>query len=227
MARILIFDIEATNLNANFGYVLCIGYRWYGTKTTTVLSITNCNSFKKDPTNDLELIEKFRKVWEKADIVIAHYGKKFDIPYLNTRLLIHGRTRLPETPIVDTWQACKYQLKLNSNRLDSLIAAVGCPIKKTHLSGPIWVKASAGDKPSIKYVVDHCRADVDALHYCYHKIKGLINQHPTVQDKPEQCTACSGSHFRNLGWRRTATRVYRRYICLGCGQARKGELKNG
>lgn len=221
--KTLIFDIEASNLSANFGYCLAIGYKWLDDSKTHVLSITDSKSFKKDPTNDLELLEKFRKIWEEADVVVAHYGKKFDVPYLNTRLLIHGKTRLPETPLVDTWATARYQLKLNSNRLDTLIAAVGCPVTKTHLSGPIWVKASAGDKNSIKYVVDHCKADVQALEYCYKKIKGLIVSHPTVADRPNQCTTCQGETFRSLGVRRTATRVYRRFICTRCGKSRQGE----
>lgn len=222
-ARVLTFDIEASNLAANFGYILAIGYKWLDEPTTTVLSIVDSSTFKKDPTNDLEILEKFRKVWEQADIVIAHYGKKFDVPYLNTRLALHGREILPVTPLIDTWAVAKYKMRLNSNRLDTLLTALNCPTKKTPLDGPTWVKASAGDKKSIAYVVQHCKNDVIALEYCYKKIRGLINDHPKLtNDRPDSCNVCGDNKFRSLGVRRTATSVYRRFICTKCGNTIKG-----
>jgi len=222
-ARILFFDIEASNLAANFGYILCIGYKWNDEKSYHSLSIVDSKTFKKDPTNDLEVLEKFRKVWEQADIVVAHYGKKFDVTFINTRLILHGADILPVTPLIDTWAICKYKLRLNSNRLDTLLTALKSPFKKTPLDGPTWVKAAAGNKEAIKYVVDHCRQDVLALEFCYNKIRALMTDHPVVSDRPDSCNVCAGVSFRSLGVRRTATRVYRRFICTTCRTTIKGE----
>ena len=51
MSGIILFDIETTNLKANFGHILCFGYKELGSKRTKVLSISDYPSaFKKDPT---------------------------------------------------------------------------------------------------------------------------------------------------------------------------------
>jgi len=79
--KILIFDIESTNLAANFGYILCVSYKWADKKEVHTIRIDRFPLFKKDPTNDREVVKAFGEVFNEADRVVAHYGKSL------TRLL--------------------------------------------------------------------------------------------------------------------------------------------
>jgi len=221
-AKILFYDIEATNLSANFGYVICIGYKWQHEKKAHIISLTDFPRFKKDVTDDSEVLKAFSKVFNEADIAIHHYGDRFDLPYLQTRLLIHRLPLLSEPATIDTWRTLKYRLKLTSNRLATAIATFATKTQKTPLTGPIWVKAAAGDKKSIEYVKEHCDADVYALEEVYERIKGLIRNHPTTASIHGYCPVCDGAVLKSKGLKRTAKSVYQRLRCPKCGHTEKG-----
>lgn len=217
--KILIFDIEATNLAANFGVILCISYKWFGDKTVHTIRIDQFPRFKSDPTNDVEVVREFEKVFNEADRVVAHYGKKFDKTFINTRRIIHGLPILPNTKLIDTWRIAKDHLRLNSNRLETLISALGVKTKKTPLSGPIWVKAMAGDKTAISYVVKHCIADVNALEEVFVKIKPFISE-----TENKLFHKCPLKYLRSNGQRVADKTVYKRLFCLKCKSWFRGEV---
>ena len=56
-AKILFFDGEMSNLAGNFGYLICIGYKWAHEKKAHVISITDFPLHKKDCTNDKEILK--------------------------------------------------------------------------------------------------------------------------------------------------------------------------
>lgn len=217
--KTLIFDIESTNLNANFGVILCISYKWAGTKKVHTISITDFPEFKNDPTNDKRVVAEFLKVYKEADAVVAHYGEKFDRPMIQTKLLMHSRSIMPNTRLIDTWRIAKTKLKLNSNRLDTLISALDIPHKKTPLSGPTWVRAMAGDRKAIKYVVEHCEADVRALDAVYEKLA------PLMTETLPKFHGCKNPDYRHNGLRTCNNKVYERLMCVSCGGWFKGKVQ--
>lgn len=233
-SKILFYDLECSSLDANFGYIICIGYKWNYEKKAHVMSISDFPLFKKDPTNDSQLLEGFRKVWDQADITIGHYSSKFDLPFLQTRYLMNGLQILPESSSVDTWRIAKYKLKLNSNRLETILQALNCKYHKTPVNGKYWVKAIAGNRDAIKYIVDHCYSDVMVLEEVYEKIKGLLTNHPLVGKPKEfkqytvsdECPTCGKKEFRVYGTSLTATKRFQRLKCFGCGRVVKGKVYN-
>lgn len=219
MSKILIFDIESTNLAANFGYIICICYKWLGEEKIHTISIDSFPGFKADPTNDKEVVKTFKKVFEEADMVVAHYGQKFDKTFVNTRLLVHGLGSLPRTKLFDTWRVAKDHLRLNSNRLATLISALNIKYQKTELSGPIWIKAMAGHRPSIKYVIEHCVYDVLALEQVYLKISPLV-----LENTNPMFHKCDSKFWRSNGNRVCDRKAFRRMWCMKCGGWWKGEV---
>ncbi len=226
-AKILFCDIEATNLDANFGYILCIGYKWAHEKKAKVISITDFSNHKKDCTSDVEVLKAFRPIYEAADIVVWHYGERFDLPYIQTRMLMNGMKVMPEASSVDTWKIAKYKLKLNSNRLDTVLKALECKYHKSPVDGKMWIRATAGDPKAIKYVVDHCYYDIMVLEEVYNKIKGLCPTHPKttrVEDEIDRICGVCGKQMQKAGIRRCVTKCYIRLYCHGCGHWQKGAL---
>lgn len=218
--KILVFDIESSNLNANFGVILCISYKWFGTDKVHTIAITDFPSFKKDPTNDKPVVEAFQKVFEEADYVVAHFGEKFDVPMIQTKLLMHSGKLLPNTKLIDTWRISKTKLKLNSNRLETLISALGVKHKKTPLSGPTWVKAMAGNREAIRYVVEHCIADVKALEGVFQKLL------PLIAELLPKSHLCDPKHSVRHGYRVAAKKTFMRMFCKKCGAWWKGAVIN-
>lgn len=213
--NILFFDIEATNLKADYGYMLCVSWKWADAKKVEHLSITQSPTFAKDHTCDKWLVEEFRKILEKADIIIGHYSTRFDYPYLQTRALYHKLKPLPNPNHIDTWRVARKTLALHSNRLASLAAVMGVE-EKTPLSGPIWIKAMAGHPPSIKYVVEHCDQDVVVLEQVYNKLKALRRDGPKVS--VVGCPSCGSSKVQKRGIYKTVKKAMHRYNCQSCGR---------
>ena len=226
-AKIVLFDIESTNLKADFGYCLCFGYKELGAKRTHVLSITDFRQHKSDPTNDAPLMRRVHDVLTNhADIIVTYYGKGFDRKFLNTRMIMAGLPPLP--PLnhehVDLYYTAKSNLALHSNRLASVAAALGCPFEKTPLDGPTWTRAMAGDPKSIKYVVEHCRRDVDVLEYCYKALRPYIRTHPHVGERTA-CRVCGSHEAVRRGY--TVSKVGGRQLkkmCKGCGAWRQEKV---
>ena len=217
--KIISWDIECTNLNANFGYMLCMGYKQLGASKARCISITDFPEFKKDPTNDYYLVKASADALRDADMWITWYGGRFDLPYLQSRLVYHGLPILPPVQHVDGWRIAKYKMKLNSNRLASVTGFLGLA-DKTPLTGPIWIRAAAGHKPSVKYVVEHCLQDVEVLEQVYNKIKPLMTNHPglgVMLGKTIACPVCGADDLQRRGFHMTRLRKYQRFQCQKCG----------
>jgi uncharacterized protein YprB with RNaseH-like and TPR domain len=233
-SKILFVDIEATNLDANFGYILCIGYKWAHEKDAKVISITDFKRHKQDCTDDREVLKAFSEIYNQADIVVWHYGERFDLPYIQTRLLMNKMPILPVAASVDTWRIARYKLKLNSNRLETLLKALECKYQKSPVDGKMWIRATAGDNKAIKYVVEHCYYDIMVLEEAYNKVKGLMCNHPLVGDakkercytQKDECPSCAKKRLRVYGTTLTASNRYKRLKCMECGRTVKGEVIN-
>lgn len=226
-ARILLWDLETSNLNANFGFIISASYKWLGEDKVHTVRIDKSKGYNKDRTNDKEIVEHLGEVISQADMMVTHYGKRFDFPYLQTRRMVHGLDPLPPVAHVDTWWIARYRMKLNSNRLDTLARFLGCAVQKTAVSGPHWVRAMAGHKDAIDYVVDHGEKDVLVLEEVYLQIRPLFENHPnvTLPDGPpgkHLCPRCGSDKLQKRGW--TIARVARRqrYQCTSCGSWSSG-----
>jgi uncharacterized protein YprB with RNaseH-like and TPR domain len=218
--KILLWDIEATNLNANFGYILCIGWQWLGQKTVHVKSLMDFPEvWDKDHTDDSAVLDMFsQEVMDKADMQVHWYGSRFDEPYVNTRLMYHDRYIMPPVPHYDGWRAARYKMKFNSNRLATVAAYFGVNTKSA-VTGREWIRAMAGYRDGMKYVVDHCREDIHTLRNVYEKIR-MLGTHPNlnvISGRTDCCTRCGSDNLEKRGYHRTNTGVYQRYHCLDCG----------
>lgn len=221
--RILFWDIESTGLVANFGRMLCFGYKYLGDPKTHVISVTDFKKpFLHKHHNDYHVVEAAKRVLEQAGAWCTWYGSRFDVPFVQTRLLKHGLTPLPSPfPHIDGWRIARDKLKLSSNRLASVSDFLGLE-DKTPLNGEIWNNASAGDPKAIKYVVEHCRQDVVVLEQAYLKLRPLITSHPVLRkldtDSQNPCAVCGEENTKiKRGKRVAVNKVYQQYQCRGCG----------
>lgn len=217
--RILFLDIESTSLEADFGYMLAFGYKWLGGRTKVLSILTSqlpCGTCHRVEGDDRVLTGEVHKVMSAADMLVTWYGKGFDVPFINSRVIDAGLPPLPSTPHVDLYFTARHHLKLSSNRLASVQNFLQLKTEKTPLTRRVWRRAQAGDVPSIKYVVDHCRADVDVLEQAYEKLKPYVRQHPFV-GSVKACRVCGGP-VQKRGYALTALRGPRcRVQCTGCG----------
>lgn len=236
--RIVLFDIEATNLDADFGYVLCFGYAALSGQvplqeavhSAKVLTISQFPG--RHVTDDSRLMAKAWEIIESADILVTYYGKEFDYRFVNSRMLRAGLKPLPPLGAshIDLYYTAKRNFKLHSGRMGALAEYFGCPFKKTSVSGPTWVEAMAGDKKAIEYVAKHCLIDVKMLTWLYYKLRPMVRQHPHLSVLQgnvavDRCPVCSSRMQRRGRTVRGAT-IVQRLWCRRCGRWEYPALKH-
>jgi uncharacterized protein YprB with RNaseH-like and TPR domain len=166
------FDIETSQLNASFGFMISWALKDDG-KTILSDSLTK-KDFKDagydDP--DKRIVRSMVDTLNEFDVITFHFGEYFDAPFARSRAILYGYP-FPEhgqLAKIDTWKWAKRNLKLHSNRLDAIAEYLGVN-SKTHLSPAIWRRASRGDLEAIAYILKHNKMDVVTLEKVYHKLK--------------------------------------------------------
>ena len=224
--RILTWDLETAGVRglcADQGYIVCFGYKFLGDEKPKVLTLLDYPG--KNCQDDRELLKAAQEIMCQADLLVAHYGDKFDRPYLETRLLI---SKLPPIPIVrqvDTCYHAQKRLKLSSNRLGNLAAVLGVKTPKMEKRGgwpSWWMGALRGDEKSIRLMAAYCAIDVQCLEECYLRMRHVIPQqylyNHAIGSKLLQCGTCgAGSHkVHSKGYYVSDKRIWKRYECRSC-----------
>lgn len=160
--RIGFFDIEASNLSANYGMLLTACIKPLGENHIT--KIVKQTSTKEDKL----AVKQTIKALNEYDMIVTWYGVRYDVPFIKTRALLKKLPHSidPRIRHLDLWDACRKYLKFTSNRLDTVSTDLGFA-DKTRISGDIWTKAVQGDKPAIAYVLHHNIKDVQVLEKVY------------------------------------------------------------
>ncbi len=174
------WDLETSNLDADFGVILCSCIKPLGKRVET-LRIDDYAKYKKDKTDYSGLAEDLRDRLNEVDGIITYYGQRFDMAFLKSAYIAYDIT--PHRPVfhADLWFISRYKFKLHNNRLVTVIDYLdngkrGLFTKKTPLRGLDWKKATTGDKKALDNVAQHCRADVEALEQVYEVYKPYINR---------------------------------------------------
>ncbi len=218
--RILFFDIESTGLNATFGTILTIGWKWEGKPKVHVPTILDAGG--KDHLDDSGLVKKFAEVYNTADYTCGWYSARFDLPMIRTKLLKWGEPPLAPIPHVDLWRTARYKLKLHSNRLQVVQELLGTKHSKTPIHFDDWLRAAVGNEKALARVREHCRLDVVVLEEVFHKLRPLIADEPNrglfTGEVGLTCQSCGSSKVQSRGVYRSLARTYQRYQCQDCGK---------
>ncbi len=236
--EILYFDIETSHcIAAVWGggkqYVghnqilkdrklLTIAYMWENSLKPVVLKLDlkKHNLMKFDDDADKEMLKKFMKVYEQADLAVAHNGRSFDIARLRSRLAKHQLPDIKPILFDDSYGFCK-NIDFTFHKLDFLGKTfdVGNKIE-TRLSlwtNIIWNKSKKALDEMARYNIQ----DVILLRKVYKKLKnyGGSNLNMAVfNEKPDCCPTCGGNRLQTRADRlRKAGRVTQ-FQCRDCGK---------
>lgn len=224
--KILCYDIESAgvqSLYADRGFMVCFGYKFLGDKQAKCISLNDYPG--KHVHDDKNLLTAALEIMQKADLLVAHYGDKFDRKFIEARLL---RNRLPPLPItrqVDTCLISRFRLKLSSNRLGNLAEFLQVKTGKMNKRGgwpDWWMGALRGDRQSIKEMQAYCAQDVQCLEECYLALRQIIPEkyliNLAVGNELNACKSCGNIGIKHEGRYYSPTRSYQRYSCKACGK---------
>ena len=169
------WDIETSNLDADFGIILCSSIKPLGKETTTI-RLDEGPTYADAPWDDKWLVKQIRDQLEEYMIVIGWNHVSFDLPFINSRLLKHGLKPIDTSTMcmVDMLWASRYRMRIHSNRLDSVIEYLGTTTQKSPLLGDLWCRAMAGDQSALDKIVEHNVRDVVALEEVSEKLSRFV-----------------------------------------------------
>lgn len=225
--KVLIWDLETGGVNAfyaDLGFILNFGYKWLGEKETHCLKVSDYPGwFKRErdcPIDDKPLIEDALKIMAEADILVAHFGDKFDRKFFQGRCAIHNLTPPPPTIQRDTCMLSWKYFKFRSNRLAALAKHFNLKQrkyqKKSNEWPGWWLRAMAGSKRAIKAMSEYCKQDVRTTELVYLRIRPYDTAHPRLFSPTQRCKKCNGK-MEYSGYRVTLNNRYHRIRCMQCG----------
>jgi predicted RNA-binding Zn-ribbon protein involved in translation (DUF1610 family)/rRNA-processing protein FCF1 len=199
------------------GYIMSLSYKWLGNDTLYYI--------ESRTDDDKELLLMFRDVLDEADFVVAHNGKKFDIPMINTRLAIHSIHPPAPYKVIDTLQIAKKEMRFRRNSLAHLAEVLDCKHKKlSHSKFPgfkLWDECLKDNDEAWAEMRLYNEYDVIVLEEVYKKLRPFASNHPNVTtgDDPTSlaCPKCGSNHVRKRGFFTTNKGKYQRYSCDSCG----------
>lgn len=220
-ARVLVYDIESTSLDADTGDLLVFGWKWLGEKKVHTPSVLDynvpCGDCKRIEIDERKLVREAHAIMGQADICITFNGQRFDAPYMNTKFLMYGLDALPQTSQVDLYQVLRHKTRMSSKRLANASLVFGLHNEKTKLDWALWRRAAKGYVKDIRYIRDHADADVLVTEELYGKLRQHVRQHPRVNGYGP-CRRCGEDRLQRRG---TAVTIYRgqqwKYACQSCG----------
>lgn len=176
--------------------------------------------------DDKRIVTSLHKLMGEADIVVAHYGDRFDIPMLNTRAILNGLPPFNTVTSIDTKKVASATFKFPSNKLDALAKYFGLEGKiKTEFQ--LWIDCLKGSESAIEEMRVYNVQDTVALEEVYLKLRPYIKAHPNVSlyndINEKQCCNCGSTNIEEIEDKLyyTSTGAYRMYRCK-CGAISRG-----
>jgi len=161
---------------------------------------------------------------DEADIVVAHYGDKFDVPMLNTRAILNGLPPYSTVNSIDTKKVASKQFKFPSNKLGAIASYFGLEGKiKTDFD--FWKYCMQGSDEvrefHLKQMETYNIKDVKVLEEVYLNLRPWIKAHPNIalymDSNKNRCSNCGSDKITLLDtYYYTSTRKYPEYRCQ-CG----------
>lgn len=242
-ARILLYDIETmANLAYVWGkweqdviavkrhwYMLTFAYKWLGDSKTHVVSLPDFSLYKKEPYNDRELVKALWKLFDEADVIVAHNGNSFDIKKTNARFIKHKLKPPSPSKYVDTKLVAKKYFKFDSNKLDDLGDYFNIGRKINTGGFELWLGCEAGDKKSWDKMCKYNIQDVILLEKVYLEMLPYMTDHPNLalfMGEKNACPNCEGTHLQKRGFEYTRTSKFQRWACMECGSWHRSPLKD-
>jgi len=198
------------------GHILSYAAKWLG--SDDVLYAENRKS------NDKRIVKNICSLLDEADIVIAHNAKKFDIPMINARALVHGISPPSPYKVIDTLISARSSIKLERYSLEYIAQVLGCTPKLTNRKFPgfeLWLECLRNNNQAWEELMEYNIQDVRTLEEVYIKLRPWIKNHPNVAIYQELakpvCPKCGSHHVHFRGNYFTSLGKYKRIKCLDCG----------
>ena len=143
-------------------FILSYAYKVEGEKAVHVVSLPDFPGYKKNMGDDSELVRKLWKLFDEADVIVAH-NADFDVKKSCARFLYHGLPPPSPFKTLCTKKLAKSRFKMDSNKLDHIGEYTGMGRKIKHEGFDLWLKCRDGDMKAWGRMCKYNKQDVVLL----------------------------------------------------------------
>jgi len=205
-------------------YMLTWSAKWLFDDTMISERLTKKEVLSED---DSRITRKIWKLLDEADIVIAHNGKKFDIPNLQTRFLVHKLTPPKPYRQIDTLLIARKEFGFTHNNLNAISKALGLG-QKIDTDLQLWKDCIMGKTEALKKMETYNRQDVLLLEEVYLMLLPWIKSHPNIglylDSDVSVCASCGSSEMEEHGLYITNASKFQAYKCKTCHAVSRSKI---
>jgi len=200
--------------------IICICWKWNDNKQIYSLDwgIKTQDSTK--------MIADFTKEIEKADIVVAHNGDRFDIKQVNTQRLLNKQEPINWPTSEDTLKQFRKYFAFPSYKLDYLSKVLGSA-GKDKMDFQDWIDIVEGKDPkALAKMIKYCKQDVRLLEKVFDSAKVFfkpkMNAGIALGNGRFACPRCGSDKSRSNGRGVSMARQFQKRLCMKCGHVFPG-----
>lgn len=233
--KVLVFDLETS---PNLGYVwqkwqqdvirfkeewqlLSFSYKWLDERKASALG--------QNTLSEEQLVRELHRLFDEANVLIAHNARKFDVRKANAKFLEYGLPPPSPYKVVDTLVEVRRYFNLNSNKLDDIGTLLKVGNKVHHEGFDLWLKCMGGDKKAWKVMLEYNKQDVVLLEKVYLKLRPWMSTHPNYGDLSQAdglCPKCGSCDLERRGFTLSRSGSKQRFQCRSCsGWCNEASLK--
>ena len=161
------FDIESTGLRCDYNSVLVVSIKPYHRKPIT-FTVSR-------PGRDKDIVNEAARELEKYDCWVSYYGKGFDFPMLQGRLLLHGLPPLQKRHHLDMYYHINAHTNTARKSQGHRISWLGTLEPKMTVGANEWNESIASFEGKNKStMVARCESDTKGLEGLYDRTKHLV-----------------------------------------------------
>lgn len=225
--KVLVLDIETSpilayvwgtwkeNVNHDMivrpSEILCFAASWLDSKEIMFHSSKNGKYF--------DMLAALWALLDEADVLVTFYGKKFDLPKINTAFIINGFTPPSPSKHVDLCLAARSVFAFESNKLAYISNMLNTSGKLPAGGFATWKGCMENDPESWRKMELYNIQDVRDTKEVYVKMVPWLASHPSYAAFTANfvCPSCGSTELKKNGYYYTSVSKYPRFVCLTCG----------
>lgn len=165
---IVFFDIESTGFNADYNSVIVFSWKPYNRKANTIKIV--------QLGNDKKVVREAKQILESFHCWVSFFGKGFDIPFLNSRLIKWGYDPVQPKHHLDLFFTLKAHMKLSSNSLAQYAGFLRLENQKMGIGPNVWSEVGFKGNENLKLLTERCESDCTVLHDLYERTKHIVRE---------------------------------------------------
>lgn len=232
--KILVFDIENSYVtSATWGinkqyinrgqiledwFMLSYAAKWLYDETVFSGVLTPKEAVKR---SDKRICEEMYNLLNECDIAITYNGNSYDVPKINTRLIINKIQPPAPYKSIDLYQTVSRNFAFTSKAMDYVNYTLELERKKQTEGMDLWIRAVAGEQKALDDMSSYNIQDVVALQEQYLVLRPWIKNHPSIglyHDSIEpMCGFCGSEDIAYISKQyATPAGLYRSFRCNNC-----------